>query len=269
MSELLSVRQLSCGYGSRAVFHDVSFSLNRGQVLCLLGPNGCGKTTLLDTVLGLKRPMSGQVLLDGRPISRYRRQELAQKIAFVPQLHQASFPYTVRQVVLMGRAAYTSVFGSPGKEDEEACDAALERVGMLPYADTPYHQLSGGELKLVLLARAIGQQAPLLLMDEPTAHLDFRNELLFLETVVSLCRDEGLALLMSTHSPDQAFFLSEHGLPVTAALFAQETIHYLGPPEEVITPDTIRAVYGVCAQISSQPDGQGGTSRRISLSHTI
>lgn len=269
MSELLEVRGLACGYGERTVFRDVSFSLERGQVLCLLGPNGCGKTTLLDTVLGLKRPMSGEVLLDGVSVSRYRRSELARKLAFVPQLHQASFPYTVRQVVLMGRAAYTSVFGSPGKEDEEACEAALERVGLLPYADTPYHQLSGGELKLVLLARAIGQQAPLLLMDEPTAHLDFRNELMFLETVVSLCRDEGLSLLMSTHSPDQAFFLSEHGLPVTAALFSKETVSYLGTPEEVITPDTIRDVYGVCAQISCQSDGRGGASRRISLSHTI
>lgn len=269
MNELLSVQQLSCGYGSHMVFREVSFTIGPGQVLCLLGPNGCGKTTLLDAILGLNRPRAGTILLQGKPASQLRRHELARIAAFVPQLHQVSFPYTVRQVVLMGRAAYTSVFGAPSPQDDAACDAALERVGLLPYGDTPYHQLSGGELKLVLLARAIGQQAPLLLMDEPTAHLDFRNELLFLETVVSLCREEGIALLMSTHSPDHAFFLAEHGLPVTAALFAQGTIRYLGPPEEVITPDTIRDVYGVAARISLEPGEDGRPSRRVSLSHTI
>ena len=269
MNELLSVQRLSCGYGSRMVFQDVSFSVQPGQVLCLLGPNGCGKTTLLDAVLGLNRPKAGEILLQGKSVSQFRRYELARIAAFVPQLHQVSFPYTVRQVVLMGRAAYTSVFGSPSPQDDAACDAALERVGLLSCGDVPYHQLSGGELKLVLLARAIGQQAPLLLMDEPTAHLDFRNELLFLETVVSLCREGGIALLMSTHSPDQAFFLAEHGLPVTAALFARGTVRYLGPPEGVITPDTIRDVYGVSARISQEPGEDGRLSRRISLSHTI
>lgn len=269
MNELLSVHQLTCGYGTNTVFHDLSFAIHPGEVFCLLGPNGCGKTTLLDTILGLKQPISGDILLCGKPISTYRRYELARKLAFVPQLHQASFPYTVRQVVLMGRAAYTSTFGAPSIEDEKACDAALERVGLLSYADTPYHQISGGELKLVLLARAIGQQAPLLIMDEPTAHLDFRNELLFLETVVSLCAEEGISLLMSTHSPDHAFFLSERGLPVTAALFFDKTIGCLGPPEEVITSQTIQSVYHVCAHIIQTPDENGGFTRRVSLSHTI
>ena len=269
MSELLSVRGLSCGYGSGLVFRDLSFAVRPGEVLCLLGPNGCGKTTLLDTVLGLKRPASGEVLIEEKPIRQYRRHELARKIAFVPQLHQASFPYTVRQVVLMGRTAYIAPFGAPASEDEAICTAALERMGLLAYAETPYHQLSGGELKLVLLARAIGQQAQLLLMDEPTAHLDLRNELLFLEQVVSLCRDERLSLLMATHSPDHAFFLSERGLPVTAALFSQGTIRYIGPPEKVVTPQTIQAVYGVQARISQEPDGRGGFLRRISPLHTV
>ncbi|MBQ9992441.1 MAG: ABC transporter ATP-binding protein [Firmicutes bacterium] len=269
MSVLLEAKDLACNYGRHNVFHDMNFKIHSGEIFCLLGPNGCGKTTLLDCVLGLNFPSSGDVLLDGVSVSQYRRYNLAQKIAFVPQLHQASFPYTVREVVLMGRAAYTSTFGSPTEEDDIACEAALQKVGMLSYADKPYHNLSGGELKLVLLARAIGQKAPLLLLDEPTAHLDFRNELLFLEMMITLCREEGIALLMATHSPDQAFFMEEKGLNVTAAMYAKGTICYIGKPSEIITPDTIQDVYGVRARISMENNDDGTVSRKISLLHTV
>lgn len=176
MSELLRLEHLSCGYQGVPVFRDLSLAVEQGQVICLMGPNGCGKSTLINTVLGLQRPLEGNILVDGRDGTHWSRRELARHMALVPQQHQPMFPYTVEQVVLMGRTAHLPAFGAPGQKDEDLCRGALAAIGLADKADTPYQQLSGGELQLVLLARAMVQQAPLLLLDEPTAHLDLRNE---------------------------------------------------------------------------------------------
>lgn len=263
MSELLRVEHLSCGYQGEPVFQDLSLSVDRGQVVCLMGPNGCGKSTLINTVLGLQRPMAGSILVDGRDGTHLSRRELARHMALVPQRHQPVFPYTVRQVVLMGRTAHLSPFGGPGRGDEELCRETLEVVGLTAKADTPYHQLSGGELRLVLLARAMVQQAPLLLLDEPTAHLDLRNELLFLERVAKLTACQGVGVLMATHDPDHAFYLEEQGLPVTAALMAQGGLYRWGPPGETLTPETMAQVYGVEAAILEGNYPNQPTLRRI------
>lgn len=263
MSELLRLEHLSCGYQGVPVFRDLSLSVDRGQVVCLMGPNGCGKSTLINTVLGLQRPLEGAILVDGRDGTRLSRRALARHMALVPQRHQPMFPYTVSQVVLMGRTAHLSPFGAPGREDEDLCRAALVAMGLADKGDTPYHQMSGGELQLVLLARAMVQQAPLLLLDEPTAHLDLRNELLFLEQVVKLAAGQGVGVLMATHDPDHAFYLEEQGLPVTAALMAHDGLYRWGPPEETLTPETLAQVYGVeAAVLEGRCPGQP-TLRRI------
>jgi iron complex transport system ATP-binding protein len=265
MTELLSIRGLSFSFGRRQIFRDVSLSAVPGGVLCLMGPNGCGKTTLLDCVMALQTPSSGEVRLMGKPVSAYRRHELAQKMSFVPQIHEITFPYTVREVVLMGRTAHAASLGRPTEEDERLCLKAIERVGLMAYLDTPYNTLSGGEVKLVLLARALGQGAPLILMDEPTAHLDFRNEMRFLETTADLCRNEGLSVVLATHSPDHAFYFSARAVPITAALFGGGTIRCLGRPEDVVNEETIRAVYGVKAKILTDTAENGTVVRSVSL----
>ena len=259
MSELLRLEELSCGYQGVPVFRDLSLSVDRGQVVCLMGPNGCGKSTLINTVLGLRRSLAGRVLVDGQDSTRLSRRELARRMALVPQGHQPVFPYTVSQVVLMGRTAHLSPFGGPGKADEALCRDILHAMGLTDKADAPYQQLSGGELQLVLLARAMVQQAPLLLLDEPTAHLDLRTELLFLEQMVRLTSGQGVGVLMATHDPNHAFYLEEMGLPVTAALMGSGRLYRWGPPGETLTPETLAWVYGVEAAILEG----GPTLRRV------
>lgn len=269
MRELLCVENLAFSYGRRQVFRDVTFAVPEGQIVCLMGPNGCGKTTLLDCIMAVHRPERGTITLLGRRLSEYRRHEIAREIAYVPQIHEIYFPYTVREMVLMGRTAYTGLFGEPKEEDEEICLAAMRRVGVDRFADQPYSRLSGGEIKLVLLARALGQQTRLIVMDEPTAHLDYRNELIFLETIASLVMEEGISVVMATHSPEHAFYFSGLGVDTRAALFRGGTLHAYGEPEEVITEPALEQVYGVKARIVTDVDDSGRLIRSISLRRTV
>lgn len=259
---ILRTEDLCFSYGAEPVLRDVSFSLDRGQVMCVMGPNGSGKSTLIDTIIGIHEPGSGDIYIDGQPIGRYSRAELAKKTAYVPQNHSVSFPYKVREIVLMGRTAYTSAFGTPGAEDREKCDEALEKTGLSSMADRPYSSLSGGELRLVLLARALCQDAPLILMDEPTAHLDYRNELRFLEIVTKLCADEHLAVLIATHSPEHAFYFDGAGVDTVALFLRNGGIYDIGDPDRVITEAALRDVYGVSAKIIRDESGKTIMLRR-------
>ena len=246
---ILSVKDLVFSYGTCRALDGVSFEMRPGEILCVMGPNGSGKSTLLDCVMGMRAPDSGSLLLDGKPVSDYARPELARHAAYVPQNHSVTFPYTVREAVLMGRTAYLPAFGAPGAADARLAEEAMERVGLGHLADRPYGSVSGGELRLVLLARALCQQTPLILMDEPTAHLDYRNELQFLELVSSLSREDGIAVLIATHAPDQAFFLESRGCDVSALFLRKGVVAAQGKPGEIITEDRIAAVYGVRAKI--------------------
>ena len=268
MNGILDIRNLSFSYGAQPVFSGLSLEALPGEVICLMGPNGCGKTTLIDAVVGLKKPQRGEILLCGKDIGTYKRHEIARIIAYVPQIHDVTFPYTVREIVLMGRTAYAAAFGKPTKQDEAICDWAIERIGIGRYADKPYNKLSGGEIKLVLLARALAQKTPLMLLDEPTAHLDYKNELLFLETVVSQCRAEGITAVIATHTPDHAFYLASKGLHVKAAMMATGSIVRCGDPDEIITGESILAVYGVKAKILNDPDENGNIRKRVMLLET-
>ena len=268
MSGVLDIRELSFSYGKHPVFSRLSLTAASGEIVCLMGPNGCGKTTLIDAVMGLKKPSGGEILLCGQDLEAYKRHEIARILAYVPQIHEATFPYTVREIVLMGRTAYAGSFGKPTKEDESVCDWAMERVGISRYAHKAYNRLSGGEIKLVLLARALGQKTPLMLLDEPTAHLDYKNELLFLETVVSQCRAEGITAVIATHTPDHAFYLASKGLRVKAAMMAAGSIVRCGEPDEVITENSILDVYGVKAKLLSDPDENGTIRKRVMLLET-
>lgn len=246
---ILSVNDLCFSYGAHRALDRVSFTLRRGEILCVMGPNGSGKSTLIDCIMGLHKPERGTILLDGRSVQDYRRPELAQHAAYVPQNHTVTFPYTVREAVLMGRTAYLAAFGSPTAEDEAVAEEAMRRVGIEQLAPRSYGSISGGELRLVLLARALCQQTPLILLDEPTAHLDYRNELRFLELICALSREDGLSVLLATHAPDQAFFLEGHGCDVSALFLRRGEIAAQGRPGAVITEECLAAVYGVRAKI--------------------
>ena len=260
----LEIKDLCFSFDGTPLLTDVSLTVGRGEVVCLLGPNGAGKTTLLDCVMGFLRPASGHILIDGKELRSYSRPALAEKLSYVPQLHHPSFPYSVREIVKMGCTAAEGVFALPKAEHDARADAALERVGLLRLAERPYTTLSGGELKLVLLARALVQNAPLMILDEPTSSLDFRNEAIFLETLSSLARKEGIGVLMATHSLQHAFYFESRALPVTAALLRRGSPPLIGSPGELITPETLQAVYGVEAAVGEIKSG-GGAVKTVAL----
>jgi len=242
---LIALSDVTFSYDSQPVFQHVSLQVERGTICCLLGANGCGKSTMIDCVLGLNQPGAGSITVNGKAVGAYRAEELAKVIAYVPQVHQQSFPYTVRQIVLMGRTARLNSLSGPGEKENELVDKALERVGIFHLAERPYTQISGGETQLVMLARALVQETPVIVMDEPTAHLDYRNELIFLETAAMLVQTLGVSILMATHSPNQAFYLAEHGVEVQVAVMYAGTVAAVGTPEQTLTAEMIRAAYGV------------------------
>lgn len=236
---VLAAQGLSCGYGHRAVLTDVSFDLVSGQVLCLLGPNGVGKTTLFKTLLGFLHPLSGSVNIQGRDTSEWTRKEFAREVAYIPQMHTPSFSFSVHDVVLMGRTPHLSGFSVPSTEDGEIACSAIERMGIGHLSQRDYASLSGGERQLVLIARALAQEPRILVMDEPCASLDFGNQARLLEQVLDLA-EQGIALVMTTHDPNHAFLLDGDVL----CLGRGGTVTQ-GPAREVLTAEGMSGLYGV------------------------
>jgi iron complex transport system ATP-binding protein len=238
--EVVRVDGLSFSYGLEFRLREISLSVNGGEVLVLLGPNGCGKTTLLKCINALLRPEKGSVHIDGRDAFKMERNELARLVGYVPQAHSPPFPYTVLDIVLMGRVSCLGIFQQPSRRDYAKSEEALALVGMDRLRDRPYTQISGGERQLVLVARAIAQEPKVLLLDEPTAHLDFRNQLMILRMVKRVAKDKGLGVLMSLHDPNHALLFSD-----SVALMGDGAVTALGRPEEVVTAAKINEVYGM------------------------
>ncbi len=190
--------------GGRAIFRDIGFALAAGEIMCVLGPNGVGKTTLLRCLAGLAPLQAGTMRLDGRDLAGLSRRRIGQLIGLVPQSDAPAFSFTVRQMVEMGRAAHLGWLETPGGADRAIIGAALDRLGIAPLAERAYPELSGGERQLVLIARALVQQPRVLILDEPTAHLDFANAAQVLGLVQELAL-QGLGIVLTTHDPDQAF----------------------------------------------------------------
>ncbi|MDV2988437.1 UNVERIFIED_CONTAM: ABC transporter ATP-binding protein [Methylobacteriaceae bacterium AG10] len=247
---ILEARDLAFGYGARAVGAGVNLTIEGSETLCLLGPNGGGKTTLFKTLLGLLRPLAGSVLLDGTDLSDLPRREVAKTIAYVPQAHAAFFPFTVREVVVMGRASRLPAFASPGPADRAAAERALATLGIGHLAERIYTEISGGERQLALIARALAGEPRLLVMDEPTASLDFGNQARVL-TQVRRLSEAGIAVVLSTHDPGHAFLCADR-----VALLHGGRLVALGPPAETVTPDALRLLYGVEVAVVPLP-GQG------------
>ena len=206
MTKLVEVKDVSFSYekDSPIVFENINFSIEKGDVLCILGPNGTGKTTLIKTLNGLHKVNSGEILLNGTNIKELSFNEIAKLVGYIPQGHVPSFPFNVFDVVLMGRSPYLSITSSPKERDREIAMNALETLGIEDLKDKPYTNLSGGERQLVFLARVLAQEPDLLILDEPTNHLDFGNQIKLLEIIEQLSK-LGLAVIMSSHYPDQIY----------------------------------------------------------------
>lgn len=236
---LFEVHALGIGHGRNRVLSDVSFTLERGELLCLLGPNGGGKTTLFRTLLGLLPPHAGEIRMLRRPLSEWSRRELARHIGYVPQAHAGLFAFTVLDIVLMGRAAQVGRFASPSTQDREIAMRSLETLGIDALAHRTYTRISGGERQLVLIARALAQEPTILLLDEPTASLDFGNQIRVLEHLGHL-RERGIAILMSTHQPEHALRCADR-----TALIGNGGLLALGPTREVASSANLASLYGV------------------------
>ncbi|HCF50660.1 MAG TPA: iron ABC transporter ATP-binding protein [Syntrophomonas sp.] len=263
MAPLLEVRDVSFRYPQALILDKISFNINPGEIFCLLGPNGCGKTTLLDCILGWLKPYAGQVLINGSPIDNMAAPQIARQVAYVPQMHQKTFPYLVRDIVLMGRASFIGPFDVPSEEDVAIAEKALDMVGVSRLKDRPYTQLSGGEGQLVMVARALAQNSPLIIMDEPTAHLDYRHELIILETVVELVKQTGLAVLMATHVPNHGYYFENQGIKTRAALVKDKQIMALGKPSEVLSEQNLGELYSIRTRIINCGLDDGGHLKQV------
>src|SRR5258706_9225594 len=221
----LAGRDLTIGYSDRVVGRGLDVTLAQGEVLALLGPNGGGKTTLLKTLLGILAPRSGEVAIDGRSLGAISVRERARLIAYVPQVHLPTFAFTVESVVLMGRTAHGNLFSRPSANDRAVAARALEQFGIAHLSPRPYTMISGGERQLVLLARALAQEPQFVVLDEPTASLDFGNQGKVIREIQSLGAS-GHGVLFTTHDPNHAMaaadraYLLRHGTQVADGPFA-------------------------------------------------
>ncbi len=235
-------------------FSDINFSVGDGEVMSILGPNGCGKTTLLKCLNNLIKLGEGQVTIDNRDIAKLPRSEIARAIGYVPQLHQPAFPFTVLDAVLIGRAPHLGLLESPKPEDIRIAEQSLETMGIYHLKDKPYTQLSGGERQLVIFARVLAQQPSLLLLDEPTSHLDFGNQIRVLRIVEKLSLT-GLPIIMTSHFPDHAFIVSSK-----VALMKQGEFIDVGTPDGVITDDNLEKVYNIKVKVI---EVNSGVNRKV------
>jgi iron complex transport system ATP-binding protein len=233
-----------------AVGRDVDIDLLSGEVLCLLGPNGSGKTTLFKTLLGLLPAQTGVVLLEGKSITELSRQDIARRIAYVPQAHTAHFPFRVIDMVVMGRTAHLGMFAAPTSVDRQRAREALALLGIPELAEREYTRISGGQRQLALVARALVQDAPAIVMDEPTANLDFGNQVIVLSEVKRLAA-RGLAVLLSTHDPDHAFSIASR-----VALLDKGRLVDQGVALAVLTSSKLKSVYGIDVVIERLNNGQ-------------
>jgi iron complex transport system ATP-binding protein len=252
MNKLVDVKNISFSYDkdSPAVFENISFSIEKGDVLCVLGPNGTGKTTLIKCINGLHKVNEGEVYLNGANIQNLSFRDISRTVGYIPQGHVPSFPFTVFDVVLMGRSPYVNITSSPKEKDREIAMNALETLGIEDLKDKSYTNLSGGERQLVFLARVLAQEPDLLILDEPTNHLDFGNQIKLLEIIEQLSK-LGLAVIMSSHYPDHAFLAASK-----VAIMKDKGFIDFGTPDDVLSEENLKKAYGIDVKLMELDDGR-------------
>jgi iron complex transport system ATP-binding protein len=244
-ASLLSFEKITFGYNPKndVVLNRLSLEVQAGIATAILGPNGVGKTTLLYLALGWQKPQGGRILLKGKPLEQYSRQEIGHLIGLVPQSEHITFDYSLMEYVLMGRAPHLAPLEMPGLKDFQIARQALDMVGLSNLQDRPASALSGGERQLLLIARALAQQPRLLLLDEPTSHLDLANKMRVLDVLHNLVL-QGVSILLTTHEPEVAAEIATY-----LVLMRDGQVQHAGPLADEFTTEQLTAVYGVPVQV--------------------
>ncbi len=253
----IETRGLAIGYPGHPVGRDIDILIRGGCVTALLGPNGCGKTTLFRTLLGLLKHQGGQILIGGNDLTALPRSDVAKRAAYVPQAVEGYFPFSVTDVVLMGRAPHLSMLSAPGTGDREIAMDALDQLHIADLAERAFTAISGGQRQLVLIARALAQEAPVIFMDEPTASLDFANQFHVLECIRKLS-DAGRTIVVSSHHPDHALRFADD-----AVLMKAGSIVAADACVKVLTSAALSEVYGIEIAIAEVSAGKGKNAYRV------
>lgn len=263
---LIDVKKLSFTYDNfKNIIEKISFDINPGEILCIIGPNGCGKTTLLNCLLGINKMQSGAIIIEGKELFQMSSVEMGKKISFVPQQRKNTFDYSVLEMVVMGRSAHISIFDSPSPKDIEIALKAIEMVGMLEFKDRSYNSLSGGEAQLVKFARALAQETNIMIFDEPTAHLDFYHELSIIKSISKLITISNKSIIMATHFPNQAFYFENLGIPTKVAIMNEGKFKAFGNPSETLNEKNMRDIFKMEVKIIKNNDKDSKTSYMIPL----
>jgi iron complex transport system ATP-binding protein len=257
---ILEVKNISFAYaGAPTLFSDISFSVNRGQIISIIGPNGVGKTTLLNCMANLAAPTDGEILLEGKDMKRLKAREIAKKIAFVPQFIIPSFSYDVLSYVVTGCAPRIGTFEKPKQEHYAIAQQSLEQMKISHLAQKYYTQISGGERQQVSIARALAQRPKVILMDEPTAHLDYGNQIKVLKIIKELAA-EGYAAVITTHNPDHALLLGGE-----VAAINPNGQFIFGSSRAVISEEFLSSLYGVDLRLHHIP----GIGRNVCVAASL
>lgn len=241
----VAIKNLSFSYGSHEVLKDVSFSVKDGEILSVLGCNGAGKSTLLRCVLGLMPKYGGSIEINGRDIQGMSPYEMSRQIAYIPQSHYHAFNFSVLNMVLMGTSSQVSAFSPPKKQQKMIAEDAMERMGIAHLAKKSFSNISGGERQLTLIARALAQDVRLLVMDEPTANLDYGNQLRVMEQAKSLA-GEGYTIIQSSHHPEQAYLFSDHIIALKNGAVLGD-----GLPAKIISKELMQDLYNADVKVHS------------------
>lgn len=256
---MFNLEKVSFGYEkNKELFTDVSLHINKGETLSILGANGVGKTTLLKCTLGFLKPSKGRVLVQGQSLKEMGYKEFWKKVSYVPQAKQISFPYTVLEMVLLGRASYIGLNSKPSKIDIEFAEKALCTVGIEHLKDRYSNMISGGELQLVLIARAIVSSPQIMILDEPESNLDMKNQIIVLKVLEKLKEEEELTTIVNTHFPNHALQIAEKSL-----LIGDDGSHQAGKTEDIITRENIRQYFGVDSQFLKWDNNKSNRCHKV------
>lgn len=250
-ADLLHVSNLQAGYAGKTIVANASFDVGSGQFVCILGSNGCGKSTTLKTILGILPALGGSIEVEGEDTIRYTDAQRARVFAYIPQAHTPPFPFRSFDVVALGRTPHMGFRSKLSKEDERLVWECMEKMGVADYSDIPYTQLSGGQQQLVLISRALAQQPQVLVMDEPTACLDFGNQQLVLRHMKNL-KDAGTSVLMVTHDPAHALLCAD-----SVVVMEKGSVVAQGAPEKTVTTEVLERIYSAQVEVVEAQTSRG------------